>query len=116
MPIVSNEQKRQNALLKTIKDSLATGISLKEIAEMNLTTISGLIRGLVMNVKTFAEAIGMSEEDLTNQMYTTGDEFHPRVIKKYYEQRYGGGIYKDYEVKWDGDTPVNDGYYKEYYK
>ena len=116
MPILTKEQKRQNDLLKQIKDSLATGISLKEIAEMNLTTISGLIRGLVMDVTTFGEAIGMSEEELTNQMYTTGDEFHPRVIKEYYEQRYGGGIYKDYEVKWDGDTPVKDGYYKEYYK
>jgi len=122
MPIVSNEQKRQNALLKTIKDSLATGISLKEIAEMNLTTISGLIRGLVMNVKTFAEAIGMSEEELTNQMYTTGDEFHPRVIKEYYSQfvsqAFGSSeklLHKEYEVKWDGDTPVYHGYYKEYH-
>ncbi len=115
MPILTKEQKRQNDLLKQIKDSLATGISLKEIAEMNLTTISGLIRGLVMDVTTFGEAIGMSEEDLTNQMYTTGDEFHPRVIKVYYDEDEGRGLKEDYEVKWEGNTPVKDGYYKDYY-
>ncbi len=113
MPILTREQKRQNDLLKQIKDGLATGMTLKGIADMNLTTISRLIDGLVMNTQSFAQAIGMSEEELENEMYSAGDAYHPRVIKKYYNET--GKVKEEYEVRWDEDTPIKHGYYKTYY-